>query len=100
MFISGSTLADGQYYHSFLLLSNLLVEVPSLTILLLGPPPPPLLLSPRRRRRRPSFLFSDTGRLRPSDRSFTALLVFPSPSQWSEVETNILVIFLAEDWAS
>ena len=46
MFISGSTLADGQYYHSFLLLSNLLVEVPSLTILLLGPPPPPLLLSP------------------------------------------------------
>ena len=46
MFISGSTLADGQYYHSFLLLSNLLVEVPSLTILLLGPPPPPQLLSP------------------------------------------------------
>ena len=98
MFISGSTLADGQYYHSFLLLSNLLVEVPSLTILLLGPPPPPLLLSPRRRRR-PSFLFSDTGRLRPSDRSFTALLVFPSPAQWSEVETNVLGIFLAEDWA-
>ena len=96
MFISGSTLADGQYYHSFLLLSNLLVEVPSLTILLLGPPPPPLLLSSRRR---PSFLFSDTGRLRPSDRSFTALLVFPSPAQWSEVETNVLGIFLAEDWA-